>query len=176
MRKHMETQHGVFNLYLPPTSKGGKDKEPWTFLVRTNQRGEYPCPANCPFLPARDFWELRQHFCLRHPQHTLECPRRGILARCRSCGMQTLEAAFVGGHESSAACHRMAARWTQHEAAKTAHEALSNKFTAYSIKLKHVEEFKYLERPTSFINSDVPVLRHILKKAQGVWQRISLVL
>ena len=87
-----------------------------------------------------------------------------------------MEAASAERHEASAACHRMAVRRTQYEAAKTAHEALSNKFTAYSIKLKHVEEFKYLERPTSFINSDVPVLRHILKKAQGVWQRISLVL
>ena len=39
-----------------------------------------------------------------------------------------------------------------------------------------MEEFKYLGRPTSFVNSDVPALRHNLKKARGVWQRISRVL
>merc|ERR1712086_194242 len=45
MRKHMETQHGVFNLYRPPSSMGDKDEEPRTFQVRTNQRGKYPCPV-----------------------------------------------------------------------------------------------------------------------------------
>ena len=67
-----------------------------------------------------------------------------------------MDAAFAEGHEASATCHRMAARRTQHEATKTAHEALSNKFTAYGIELKRVNEFKYLERPTFFVNSDVP--------------------
>ena len=90
--------------------------------------------------------------------------------------MQTLEAAFAGGHASSATCHRMATRRTQHDAAKTAHEALSNKFTVYGIELKRVEELKYLGHPTSFINSDVPTLRHNLKNAWEEWQRISWVL
>ena len=81
--------------------------------------------------------------------------------------MQTLEAAFAGGHEASATCHRMTARRTQREAAKTAHEALSNKFTAYGIELKRVNEFKYLGRLTSFVNSDIPAVRYNLKKRGG---------
>ena len=36
MRKHMETQHGVFNLYRPPASTGDEDEEPRTFQVRIN--------------------------------------------------------------------------------------------------------------------------------------------
>ena len=55
MRKHMVTKHGAFNLYLPPASAGDKDKEPRTFPVRTDKRGKYPCPANCPCPPARNF-------------------------------------------------------------------------------------------------------------------------
>ena len=90
--------------------------------------------------------------------------------------MQTPEAAFTGGHKPSVTCHRMAARWTQHETTKTVHKALANKFTAYGIELKRVNEFKYLGRPTLFVNSDIPALRHNLKKARGVLQRISQVL
>ena len=56
----------------------------------------------------------------------------------------------------------------QHEAAKSAHETPSNKFTAYGIELKHVNEFKYLGRQTSFVNSDVPALCHNLKKGRGL--------
>merc|ERR1712086_574572 len=62
MRKHMETQHGVFNLYRPPASTGDKDEKLRTFQARTNQRRKYPCPANCPCPPACDFWELRRAF------------------------------------------------------------------------------------------------------------------
>ena len=51
MRKHMETQHGIFDLYRPPASTGGKDEEPWIFLVRTDQHGKYPCPVNYPCPP-----------------------------------------------------------------------------------------------------------------------------
>jgi hypothetical protein len=70
----------------------------------------------------------------------------------------------------------MTARRTQHEAARKAHEALENKFTAYGVELKRVEVLKYLGRSTSFINLDVPALRYNLGKARGTWQRISRVL
>ena len=39
-----------------------------------------------------------------------------------------------------------------------------------------MNEFKYLGRSTSFVNSDVPALCHNVKKAWGGWQRISWVL
>ena len=55
MQKHMETQHGIFNLYRPLASTGGEDEEPRIFLVRTDQGGKYPCPTGCPCPPACNF-------------------------------------------------------------------------------------------------------------------------
>ena len=90
--------------------------------------------------------------------------------------MQTSEKAFAAGHHRSATCQGLAARKEQHATAAQCHEALGRTFTAYGIALKRVEIFPYLGRPVSFVDSDVPAMRRNLKKARGVWGRVSRIL
>jgi hypothetical protein len=58
-------------------------------------------------------------------------------------------------------------------AAKRAHLALQQLFTAYSDELERVEVFKYLGRLLAYNNNDTQAVRGNIKKAQGVWARLS---
>ena len=53
---------------------------------------------------------------------------------------------------------------------------MERQFTVHGIALKRVEIFPYLGRPVSFVDSDVPAMRRNLKKARGVWSRVSRIL
>ena len=54
--------------------------------------------------------------------------------------------------------------------------ALERRFTAYGSELRQVEVFKYLGRPLSADDYDVPAMRYNLRKARQVWARIARVL
>jgi hypothetical protein len=75
-------------------------------------------------------------------------------------------------HYETALCKEGVARKVQH-AAERAHLVLQNTFTTYGKGLERVEVFKYLGRLFAFNDTDSQVVRGKLKKAQGIWARIS---
>jgi hypothetical protein len=65
------------------------------------------------------------------------------------------------------------ARKVQYAAAKRAHKALQQTFTVYGAELERVEVFKYLGRLLAYNNNDARAVRGNLKKARGIWARLS---
>jgi hypothetical protein len=64
----------------------------------------------------------------------------------------------------------------QHRAAVNSARSLDHEFSAYGETLERVEVFKYLGRLLAFDDNDVQAVRSNLKKARGMWARISRVL
>jgi hypothetical protein len=65
------------------------------------------------------------------------------------------------------------ARKVQYAAAEHVHLALQQSFMAYGDELERVEVFKYLVRLLAYNNNDARAVRGNIKKAQGVWARLS---
>ena len=87
--------------------------------------------------------------------------------------MQTIR----GCRPRSWACRDRVAVRAQRRAASESHAALAVRFRAYGEDtLRQVNVFKYLGRKVSFWDSDVPAMRANLKKARGVWARVSKIL
>jgi hypothetical protein len=78
-----------------------------------------------------------------------------------------------GRHHETALCKDGVARKVQHVAAERTHLALRQTFTAYGEELEGVEVFKYLGRLLAYDNNDTQAVRNNLKKAQGIWARLS---
>jgi hypothetical protein len=78
-----------------------------------------------------------------------------------------------GRHYETAICKDRVARKVQYAASKHAHLALQQSFTAYDAELERVEVFKYLGRLLTYDNNDAQAVKGNLKKARGVWARLS---
>ena len=70
-------------------------------------------------------------------------------------------------------CKDGVARKVQYAAAEQAHKALQQRFTAYGAELERVEVFKYLGRLLAYDDNDTQAVRGNLKKARGIWARLS---
>jgi hypothetical protein len=73
----------------------------------------------------------------------------------------------------TAMCKDGVARKVQYAAAVQSHKALQQTFKVYGAELKRVEVFKYLGRLLAYDDNDAQVVRGNLKKARGVWTRLS---
>ncbi len=82
-------------------------------------------------------------------------------------------AAKNGRHYNTAMCKDGLARKVQYAAAKRTHLALQQLFMAYGDELERVEVFKYLGRLLAYDDNDTRAVRGNIKKAQGVWARLS---
>jgi hypothetical protein len=78
-----------------------------------------------------------------------------------------------GRHYETTMCRDGVARKEQHAAAERAHLALRKTFTLYDGELERVEVFKYLGRFLAYDNNDSQAVWGNLKKARGVWARLS---
>jgi hypothetical protein len=78
-----------------------------------------------------------------------------------------------GTHYKTALCKDGVARKIQHAAAKCTHLSLQHMFTVYGEGLERVEVFKYLGRLLAYNNNDAQAVRGNLKKARGIWARLS---
>jgi hypothetical protein len=78
-----------------------------------------------------------------------------------------------GRHYETAMCKDGVARKVQYAATERAHLALQQSFTAYGAELERVEVFKYLGRLLAYDDNDAQAVRGNLKKARGVWARLS---
>jgi hypothetical protein len=71
-------------------------------------------------------------------------------------------------------CKDGVGRKVQYAAAERAHKALQQTFMAYGSELEKVEVFKYLGRLLAYEDNDARAVRGNLKKARGIWARLSL--
>ena len=55
-------------------------------------------------------------------------------------------------------------------------QALGQTFIVYDAELKRVEQFKYLGRMLAMDDNNLSAMRRNLKKARGMWGRLSRVL
>jgi hypothetical protein len=81
--------------------------------------------------------------------------------------------AINGRHYETAMCKDGVVRKVQYAAAERAHKALQQRFTAYGAELERVEVFKYLGRLLAYNDDDTRAVRGNLKKARGIWARLS---
>ena len=81
-----------------------------------------------------------------------------------------------GHHYETALCKDRVVRKVQHAAAKRVHLALQNMFTPYGKGVERVEVFKYLGHLLAYNNNNSQAVCGNLKKAQGIWMRISATL
>ena len=176
LRSHLETQHDTYEVLAPP--EGAEQAPPARHSVwkEASQAG-YKCPVpGCPAGRQRDAFNLRMHFRYRHPRDKVVvdgtcCPR------CPSCGMQVGESVLGSTrHLSSSTCKMMTAQREQHRCAEAGRRASARKFRACGQELRNVDQFRYLGRMLSSSDCDVPAMRRNLKRARGVWRRISTVI
>ncbi|EJK68610.1 hypothetical protein THAOC_10191, partial [Thalassiosira oceanica] len=115
-----------------------------TYAAMQSPSGAWDCPVpDCPGSVQMP-WNLRRHFCDRHPL------------------------------DLSKLCREGAERKAQYAAAAANAHALEVEFTAYGETLERVEVFKYLGRLMAMDGNDMHAVRHNLKKARGVWKRFSV--
>jgi hypothetical protein len=81
--------------------------------------------------------------------------------------------AINGRHYETAMCKDEVARKVQYVATEHIHKALQQTFTAYRAELEKVEVFQYLGRLLAYDDNDPQAVRGNLKKARGIWARLS---
>jgi hypothetical protein len=105
------------------------------------------------------------------------CPVEGSLPllQCNRCGLQITYAAINDRFYETAMCKDGVARKAQHVAAavECACLALHQAFTVYGGELERVEVLKNLGRLLAYSNNDNRAVRGNLKKARGLWARLS---
>jgi hypothetical protein len=174
LRSHLETQHDTYRSFVLNRDLAG-EREAVVYRADANATGTYVCPVPACVGVACTEAVLRSHFLRRHPQDLVCCPTEGSLPlpQCDRCGLQISYAAMNGSHYDTAMCKDGVARKEQHAAAERAHLSLRQTFTAYGEELERVEVFKYLGRLLAYDDDDSRAVRGNLKKARGVWARLS---
>merc|ERR1712086_95888 len=176
LRSHLETQHDTYRHFV--LGGGEEESEGRTYEARRElATGRWPCPVpECPG-GGRDPYDLRRHFRSRHPRDLVSV-RGETFPRCEACGMQ-VSAEVLGSkqHEATRTCQTFSAMRVQHGHALAGAKAMRRRFMAYGTEeLRQVEGFKYLGRIVSHVDNDVPAMRRNLKRARGIWRRLSKVL
>jgi hypothetical protein len=130
--------------------------------------GKYACPVPGCVGVATTGYNLRRHFLMHHPTHTIIIPAEGSmpLPRCHLCGMQTPAESLSKGHTQTELCQDLCARKRQHAAAKDAQQALATQFYARGEELERVAVFKYLGRLLACDDNDTQAMRGNLAKAR----------
>ncbi len=111
------------------------------------------------------FWDL-------HPRDTVTVPKEGrSYPRCGHCGMQVNPQ--YTGHWTTESCNIGVERLTQRKAAIDSAIALRCNFKVHGEVLEKVEVFSRLLAQD---DDDVQAVRLQIRKARGVWARVSQVL
>ena len=174
LRSHLETAHDTYRSFVL-NRELTVEREPTVYRATTDATGTYFCPVPACVGVVGSEGALRSHFLRRHPQDLVVCPAEGSLPlpQCDRCGLQISFTAINGRHYETALCKDGVARKVQYAAAERAHTALQQTFTAYGAELERVEVFKYLGRLLAYDDNDARAVRGNLKKARGVWARLS---
>ena len=147
-----------------------------TYRAHQSADGAFRCPVPGCAGVSSSKWNLRRHFCERHPLDLVSTPGEGTYPRCQNCGMQTSPFVIGRGHERTRWCRDGGARRRQQQARVDAALSLRRQFTADGDVLEQVEVFKYLGRLLSMSDDDAQAVRAQMVKAQKIWARVGRVL
>jgi hypothetical protein len=178
LQSHLEMQHDVYRSFVLNWEL--TEVMPTTFCAQLHTAsGEYDCPVPGCVGTANDMgYNLRRHFVMRHPTHTVIIPKEGSLPlpRCHLCGMQTPAESLSKGHTQTELCWDLCAWKRQHALTRDSWLALEMQFTTYGKELEQVLVFKYLGRLLACDDNDTQAMRGNLAKARKCWAWISCVL
>ena len=176
LSSHLMTQHDVYRSKVIDKDLV-VEREPVVYTATTSGAdGKLHCPVPGCVGEAYDRWNLRRHFCDRHPMDLVSTPGEGVYPQCESCGMQTNPTVLNAGHPATKLCREGTERKVQRDAAANSARALDVTFTAYDVELERVEVFKYLGRLVAMDDNDVQAVRSNIKKARKCWKMLSRLL
>ena len=120
-------------------------------------------------------WMMRRHFRDVHPKDTVYLPwEGGPHPRCRRCNMQCNPS--FPKHVNTETCKVGMERQRQRDSAIDAAMAIRQLFYIEGDVLERVATFRYLGRILSQDDDDIRAVRNQIKKARGIWARVSQVL
>jgi hypothetical protein len=93
--------------------------------------------------------------------------------KCEFCEMQVTPNSLARGHRGSKVCVMIARELEQARTTRACQEARTAVFSAEGKVLENVAEFRYLGRPKTEMDSDLPALRRNLKRARQKWAQLS---
>ena len=105
LQSHLEMQHDVYRSFV--LNRDLTDVTPLMFCALLHTAtGEYACPVSSCVGAEHTGYNLRRHFLMRHPTHTIIIPAEGLLPhpRCHLCGMQTPAESLSKGHTQTELC------------------------------------------------------------------------
>ena len=173
IRSHLQTQHGVFQAEVLD-EEYLEDRPSRTYRATQSADGKFRCPVPGCVGEASSKWNLRRHFCDRHPLDYVDVPGEGVYDKCVNCRMQT--SPFARSHHLSAFCRETGERQRQYDRRVQAALALRQQFHADGDVLGRVEVFKYLGRLLSQHDDDAQAVRAQMVKARKCWARVGRVL
>ena len=139
------------------------------------KEGKLQCPhPACPGVLSTP-WMLRRHFRDLHPKDTVYIPwEGGPHPRCRRCKMQCNPS--YPKHVETKTCQVGMERQVQRNSAIDSAMALRRQFYVEGEVLEKVDAFRYLGRILAQDDDDIRAVRSQIKKARGIWARVSQVL
>jgi hypothetical protein len=167
LQSHLEMQHDIYHLFVLNWEL--TEVTPTTFHAQLHTAsGECDCPVPSCVGMANTGYNLRRHFVMCHPTHTVNILKEGLLPlpRCHLCGMQTPAESLSKGHTQRELCQDLCAWKRQRAAARDSQLALEMQFTAYGKELEQVLVFKYLGRLLVCNDNDTQAMQGNLAKAQ----------
>jgi hypothetical protein len=137
--------------------------------------GKLTCPVADCLGETKDGRNMQRHFWDLHPRDTVTVPKEGrSYPRCGHCGMQVNPQ--YTGHWKTESCSIGVERLTQPKAAIDSAIALRCNVKVHGEVLEKVEVFKYLGHLLAQDDDNVQAVRLQIRKAWGVWARVSQVL
>ena len=171
---HMRSQHGMEP--VPPGPAAPLSHTHYADVYRQTRRHPITCPVPDCIYSARSENLLRRHFATRHPGDTFQVRGEIFNAPCERCGMQVAPNNLARGHRFSELCDMLAQERAQARVIRVCQEAQTTVFSALGEELEMVRDFRYLGRPLSELDSDMPAFRHNLRKARQKWGMLSRLL
>ncbi len=171
---HLETKHDTYWSFVL-NRELAVEHEAVIYRATTDATGNTFCPVPACVGVVGSKCALRSQFLQHHPQDLVYCPAKGSLPlpTCNRCGLQITYLVMNGWRYETEMCKDGVAMKVQYAATEGAHTALQQAFTAYGEELKRVEVFKYLGRLLAYDDNDAQAVRGNLKKARGIWVRLS---
>jgi hypothetical protein len=177
LQSHLETQHDVYRLFV--LNQELTEVTPTMFCTQLHTASsEYVRPVPGCVGTVNTGYNLRCHFVMHHPTHTVINLKESLLPlpRCHLCGMQTPVESLSKGHTQTELCQDLCTRKRQHAAARYSQLALEMQFTAYGKELEQVSVYKYLGRLLVCDDNDTQAMRGNLAKVQKLGCTLLFVL
>ncbi len=178
IKGHYRSQHP--NLPLPSLDAPPLLLDP-TVRAYTITAHEKHAPTQCPVPTCGvtidgGWYNLRRHFCFRHPSLEITIAEEGTLPRCSECGFQCAEPHTT--HKESKFCLRGRRCNTRRDLTRQIVQARTTAptLTAGNTDLADVPAFKYLGRWMAANDSDHMAVTQNIAKARARWGQLCRLL